>query len=106
MQTGSRLLVAVVVILICLMWGHGEVVARDTSGEVVILQCAPTPNNPQAGATQQYAVTVATSSAGAPAVTPATNCADAVAGLLADGFKLSKAVPGGMGNVIYTLIRR
>ena len=73
--------------------------AGSAPEEVVIMQCAPT------GSPQQYEVTVATSSQGAPTVTVGGNCAEAVAGLLASEFRLRHAVPGGMGNIIYTLIK-
>ena len=99
MHTVSRMVLASVVLCSSLIWGERGVMAGSAPEEVVIMQCAPT------GSPQQYEVTVATSSQGAPMVTVGGNCAEAVAGLLASEFRLRHAVPGGMGNIIYTLIK-
>ena len=62
MQPVSRVLVGLVVLLIGLIGGEREGMTREThEEEVVIMQCAA-PGNPP----QQYVVSVATSSKGAP----------------------------------------
>lgn len=70
--------------------------------EVVIILCGaggPPPEN---------AITVAgfSGSGGAPTVQVGVECAQALASVLSAGFQLRDVASGGLGGVLYTLIKR